>query len=166
VPGVRHAISSRINDQGLIRAHFAMVMTDTNSVMLSAWPAGAEENATANNMEVMAERDMQVDFEKYRGLDMDDLKAVIVKFVKKASVPANFTKRPLTAQVRKYIDHENKKRTSKLPSSYEHIKEGYTGTFVRVDNTTPIQTVAETKQMLTAIQVHSMRHMELMRSAL
>ena len=150
----------------VIKAHFAMVMMNTNSVMLSAWPAGAEENAIANFMEIMAEHEMQVGFEKYRGLPDDELKSVIVQFVKNAAVPANFEKHSLTTRVQKHIDWENSKRTSKKHWSYQHLKDGYVGTFVRVDETTPIQTEEETKQMLAAIKVQSMRHMAQMQSAL
>ena len=144
----------------VIPAHFAMVMTDTESVMLSAWPAGAEENAIANFMEVMAEDEMKVDFEKYRGLSMDDLTAEIVSFVKRAAAPSNFALHKLTDKVRKHIHEQNSSRTKKHPWSYEHIKDGYNGAFVRVTKDTPIMTEEDTKKMLAAIKVHSDRHLQ------
>jgi hypothetical protein len=150
----------------VIKAHFAMVIMSTNSVMLSAWPAGAEENAIANFMEIAAEHEMKRSFEMYRGLPDNDLKSVIVQFVKNASVPADFTKHSLSARVQKYIDQENTKRTNKKPWSYQHLKDGYVGTFVHVNETTPIQTEEETKEMLAAIKVHSMRHIAQIQSAL
>ena len=150
----------------VIKAHFAMVMMSTNSVMLSAWPAGAEENAIANFMEIAAEHEMKQSFEMYRGLPDNDLKSVIVQFVKNASVPADFTKHSLSTRVQRYIDQENTKRTNKKPWSYQHLKDGYVGTFVRVNETTPIQTEEETKEMLAAIKVHSMRHIAQIQSAL
>ena len=87
-------------------------------------------------------------------LSSEQLESSIAVIVKQSGVPACLKPMQMKEDMMRYLDNENTKRSKQKPWSYEHLKQGFSGSFFKFqDGVTPVMSVADTKRMLAAINV-------------
>ena len=114
---------------------------DTGDLMLSEWPATAEEDTIQSIVEA-TEPSIT---EEIARLGDEELQRQLTQFAARHAVPSVFQTLQLTEGIKSWVASENAKRTKQHPWNYDHLLDGFQGTKMEYRDDLPIMTVRDTK---------------------
>ena len=133
----------------LLPAQFVMQMP--SGLILSEWPGSAEENALADMMSSLAEEEMG---QKAQLLNEEDLVKQIWEVTNRHCVDIpKFRDMKLSAEVRAYVEEQNRSQPKKRQWSFAHLADGvFRGGFFKYDKEQAfIMTTEQTKMWLALV---------------
>ena len=137
--GNRYA--AKTANAGVHRGRYVFYRENTGELMLSEWPATAEEDTIQSIVEATEESIT----EEVAQLGHEELQEKLTEFAARHTVPSAFQTFQLTDSIKSWVLSENAKRTKQHPWKFDHLLNGFQGTKMQYRDDLPIMTVADTQ---------------------
>ena len=126
------------------------VFHTAQGALLSKWPDSMSE---ATIMALLETR--EIPHASYDGLSDADCLRKICSIVQRHAVPVQWQQLQLTDRARVAIDEMNKtKKRKTCPFRYDHLLQGFSGTFIKVTPDTEIMSIQQVKDLLSLFDKH------------
>jgi len=130
--------------------HHVWYMKQENLLLISEWPASAEEDTLASLMAALAEDEIA----EFIEMPEEEIEACVATLLKAKGAPHFMKPMKMPASTEAWFEGENQKRSKQKPWSWERLKSGFGGSFVKyVEGVTPVMKVDDTKRTLAAVKV-------------
>jgi hypothetical protein len=142
------AYKAKAKNEYTHEAHFVFFKRTTQELLLSAWPATAEEDVIGSIMEALEPELTQ----EIAALDHEALQLALTRMANKYAQPVIFKEYEMQENIKKWIASENAKRLRQAPWTYDHLLPKFMGTQMVWKADLPIMSITDTKRFVAMVK--------------
>jgi hypothetical protein len=142
------AYKAKARNEYTHEAHFVFFKRTTQELLLSAWPATAEEDVIGSIMEALEPELTQ----EIAALDHEALQLALTRMANKYAQPVIFKEYEMQENIKKWIASENAKRLRQAPWTYDHLLPKFMGTQMVWKADLPIMSITDTKRFVAMVK--------------